>query len=170
MSFVRSGARAVLRRWGGLAGAVAVVLAGAYLALAGYGIYRYVGGAAVLAGALAAWAAWQRMRFRSGGGGAGVVRVREGLVAYYGPLTGGAVALSEITLLELDPTGHPAHWALWQPGQPVLRIPTDAEGADALFDVFASLPGIDTERMLAELRRAPDTPVTIWRKPLRRLE
>ena len=43
-------------------------------------------------------------------------------------------------------------------------IPIDADGADALFDAFASLPGLKTERMLAQLHDAPTTPVVIWER------
>ena len=53
-------------------------------------------------------------------------------------------------------------WILTEPAQPPLRIPVDAAGAEHLFDVFAALPGIHTERMLAELKRRPRQRVTIW--------
>jgi len=43
-------------------------------------------------------------------------------------------------------------------------IPVNAEGADALFDAFASLPGLKTERMLAQLRDAPKSTVLIWER------
>ena len=43
-------------------------------------------------------------------------------------------------------------------------IPVDAEGADELFDAFAALPGLKTERMLAQLRSRPDLPVLIWER------
>ena len=47
-------------------------------------------------------------------------------------------------------------------------IPVNAEGADALLDVFSTLPSIRTERMLAELQGGSDHPVVIWeRTPLR---
>ncbi len=48
-------------------------------------------------------------------------------------------------------------------------MPLAAEGADALFDAFATLPGIRTERMLAEMRRGGDHPVVIWQAPTARL-
>ena len=115
-------------------------------------------------GLVVAVAGGQRLRGRLGAGGPGVVRVDGGQVAYFGPLTGGAVAASEVERLRLDHTAKPPHWVLEQPGQPPLAIPVNAEGHEALFDVFASLPGLRTERMLAELRKAGAHQVVIWER------
>ena len=90
--------------------------------------------------------------------------VDEGVVAYFGPLTGGAVAMREMSELLLDPTGKPPHWVLSQPGQADLHIPLNAAGAENLFDAFASLPGIRTEFMLSQIKALPDQPVVIWRR------
>jgi len=110
----------------------------------------------------------QRARFRTGAGGPGVVTIDEGQITYLGPLDGGIVATREIERLALDPTSDPAHWVLDQPGQPTLHIPVNAEGAEALFDVFSALPGLKTEQMLAELNGGAAHPVVIWeRRPMR---
>ena len=67
-----------------------------------------------------------------------------------------------------DVGNYPAHWKLEQPGQQPVMIPVNAAGADALFDAFAALPGLRTERMLAELSDDKTLSVVIWeRKPLR---
>ena len=55
------------------------------------------------------------------------------------------------------------------PGQPVLAIPTNAENADQLFDVFATLDGLDTEGMLAQLQTGATQNVLIWDAGQRRL-
>ena len=73
-------------------------------------------------------------------------------------------ARAEIERLALDPTSNPAHWVLDQPGQPTLHIPVNAEGAEALFDVFSALPGLKTEHMLAELNGGSAHPVVIWER------
>ena len=109
--------------------------------------------AALAVGALLIIAGIQRGRFRTGSGGPGVVQIVEGRIAYFGPLTGGTAELGQLSRLVLDPSGKPPHWLLHQPGQLPLAIPLTAEGADALFDAFATLPGLQTERMLAEMRR-----------------
>jgi hypothetical protein len=53
-------------------------------------------------------------------------------------------------------------WVLTQPGAHPLTIPTDATNADQLFDVFAALEGLQTERMLAHLEEKPQERVTVW--------
>ena len=128
------------------------------------------GWALVVVGLVIAVIGAQRLRFRLGAGGPGVVQVDEGQIAYFGPLTGGAVAASELQCLRLDHTAKPPHWVLEQPGQPPLAIPVNAEGHEALFDVFAALPGLKTERMLTELRRRGPHQVVIWERSSSRPE
>ena len=53
---------------------------------------------------------------------------------------------------------------LSQSGAPDLHIPVNAEGAEALFDAFAALPGLRTEHMLAQMQRLPAFPTVIWQK------
>lgn len=154
----------LLTRWRAVLIWVGVAALGLWWALTALGPLVWVGVAMALGGSAMVVAAAQRMRFGAGSGGPGVVRVDEGAIAYFGPLTGGVVARSELTGLALDRRGTPAHWLLSQPGQDDLAIPLTAEGAAALFDAFAALPGMRTERMLAEMRR--DTPghVVIWHR------
>ena len=116
----------------------------------------------ILAGAALIWVGVQRARFRASGHGPGAVAVDEGQIIYFGPLTGGAVALRELRTVTLDPTLHPAHWRLLQPGQPELLIPVNAKGADKLFDAFATLPGLKMEQVLQAKKRADKLPVVIW--------
>ena len=169
MSFVRPEARQAVWRWREVLVALGVLSLGGYWAFGTPGLLHWVGYAVLILGAVLLAAGIQRVRFRAGHGGPGVVQVDEGQVAYFGPLTGGAIALSELTRLSLDPTAKPAHWVLSQPGQPDLQVPVTATGADALFDAFASLPGIRTERMLVEMKRQAGQPVVIWQKHAARL-
>jgi hypothetical protein len=65
--------------------------------------------------------------------------------------------------VEYDATARPvAEWILHDPVNGELRIPTNAKGADALFDVFASLSGMQTEKMLAVLKTRRRKHVVIW--------
>ncbi|WP_397544638.1 hypothetical protein, partial [Roseovarius salis] len=154
-----------LWRWREVLAGGGTAALGLWWSLGTTGLLPWLGGVLVLAGAALVAAGVQRARFRGAAGGPGVVRVDEGQIAYFGPLTGGVIALSEMSTLALDRGARPPHWVLSQPGHDELRIPLNAEGAEALFDVFASLPGLRTERMLAEMHRDSAKPVVIWRQP-----
>lgn len=164
MSFLRPEAKAELWRWREVLGGIAVALIGLWL-VAGPGLLLAIPGyALILAGVIFVWIGGQRVRFRKTGLGAGAVQVDEGQIAYFGPLTGGVIALREMERLSLERAAYPAHWKLEQPGQNPVMIPVDAAGADALFDAFAALPGLRTERMLAELADDKTLSVVIWER------
>ncbi|MCU9838690.1 hypothetical protein OEZ49_13000 [Ruegeria sp. WL0004] len=164
MSFIRPEARAALWRWREVLAGIAIALVGLSWITGPGGLLGWVGWPTLLAGTGLTVVGLQRARFRTGSGGPGVVTLDEGEITYMGPLTGGSVAAADIERLTLDPALMPAHWVLERPGQPPLLIPVNAEGAEALFDVFASLPGLRTERMLAELNGAPRHAVVIWER------
>ncbi|WP_366522985.1 hypothetical protein [uncultured Tateyamaria sp.] len=162
--FFRPEAKAALWRWREvLAGAALAVLALWLLAQA-RGVLGYVAPVMLVGAGALIMVGLQRGRFRGAGGGLGTVQVVEGEVIYFGPLTGGSVSLREVQRLTLDGGQKPAHWRLDQPDHPPLLIPVDADGADALFDAFAALPGLKTERMLAKLRADAGAPVLIWER------
>ena len=147
-----------------LAGAALVLLA-LWLGLSSFGITRWVAVALGLAGLALAWTGVQRLRFGRGGGGPGIVTVDERRLVYWGPLTGGVMDMDGLARLDLDPGARPAHWVLTGLGGERLEVPVNAQGAEALFDLFAALPGLPTETMLATLQRTEGPPVTLWRAP-----
>ncbi len=164
MSLIRTDARQTLWRWREVLVALAALALGGLWVFGTIGLLHYLGYVVMILGIALLLAGLQRVRFQGGVGGPGVVQVDEGQVAYFGPLTGGTVALREMSALMLDPTAKPAHWVLVQPGQTNLQVPLNAEGAEALFDAFASLPGIRTEHMLTQMKRPADQPVMIWQR------
>lgn len=170
---IRPAARDALHRYAGIWGPGLIVALGLWWVFMSGGLLRWCGYVLIPAGMGLAWAGWQRLRFGTGAGtgadGPGVVRVDEGRIAYFGPLTGGGVARSEMSALALDHTGRPAHWVLSQPGQPDLYIPVTASGAESLFDVFAGLSGMHIERMLQELEDSTPRRVELWRYGAARL-
>ncbi|PWE32294.1 hypothetical protein DDZ14_11240 [Maritimibacter sp. 55A14] len=145
-----------------MAGA-AVALSGVWLIWRGTGWMTPALGALLLAGGAAAgYVALQRVRFRVAGDGPGIVRVTEGRLAYLGPHHGGAVSLQSLVEIALEPAPEGRLWVLAHSEGPPLVIPVKALGADALFDAFAALPGLDPAR----LARAVDCPLpsrlVIW--------
>ncbi|MCW9042456.1 MAG: hypothetical protein OQK05_03855 [Pseudopelagicola sp.] len=171
MSFIRPEARAAILRWREVCVGVGILGLGLWAA-SGFGILRWVGYGIFLVGTLVVFTGVQRARFRTGEGGPGVVQVDEGEVMYYGPLSGGSVALRDVSRIELAGSGAATVWRLYQPGQAVLVIPSNAEGAEALFDAFATLPGMRTGQMLYALNNrenGADHPVVIWSSGAARL-
>ena len=53
------------------------------------------------------------------------------------------------------------------PGGTPLAVPIDAEGADALFDAFAALPGLSPARLIEAVERTAGGRETIWSRPRR---
>lgn len=126
-------------------------------------------GALVLAlGAALGLSALRRLRFAQDVAAPGMVEVDEGQVGYLGPAFGGYVALPDLTELRLVTIHRRRLWRLKQADGQALLIPVDAAGADRLFDVFASLPGMDTAALVAALGAPLHQPVNenrvIWRR------
>ena len=171
MSFIRPELLNGFWRWREALIGLFVACCGMFWAVTQNGVLAIVGTSLAIVGALIIFAGVQRTRFRVGAGGPGVVQVHERLVTYYGPLDGGSVSIDALVSVQLDPRSKPAaEWILTEAGgQPPLRIPTNAENAEALFDVFAALDGIRTENMLTKLRNNPGEQVVIWDQGPRRL-
>lgn len=168
MGFIRPEARALVMQWREALIGLVVLMLGAWWA-SGFGVLKWLGYVTCAIGVALIVSGIQRARFRAGQGGPGVVQIDEGQVTYFGPLNGGAVAVQSLSRLVLDGSSDPAVWALYQAGQPPLHIPVNAEGADLLFDAFATLPGLKTGAMITKLQARPDHPVVIWQKDDRRL-
>lgn len=159
--FIRPELRAQIVRFRECLVALALLALAVWFWRAG-GLLALLSPIVALAAAALGWLGVQRARFRKSGEGPGVVQVVEGQISYFGPETGGAVAVGDLQRLILDNSAHPPHWRLTQRGLPELCIPLDAKGADALFDAFAHLPGLRMERMLSEMHKGAPQAVVIW--------
>lgn len=165
MNFIRPELMQAIIRWRETLAGLAALLLGLLWVLTQYGALFMLGIVLVIGGGLLAFAGVQRARFRLGSGGPGVVQIVEGQLTYFGPLQGGAMPIEALALLELEPAPRgSAQWILTTGESEPLAIPVNAEGAEALFDVFASLPGLSTERMLSNLKDRPTSRVVVWQK------
>ncbi len=170
MTFIRPELRRRIWRWREVLIGLFVAGCGMFWTVSQTGILAAIGLALTIVGALVVFAGFQRTRFRVGAGGPGVVQVTERQVTYYGPFDGGALSIDALVRVDLDPGAQPfPAWILTEAGGTVLAIPTHAENAEALFDVFAALDGIQTESMLTKLRGNPRERVRIWDSGPRRL-
>ncbi len=163
--FLRPEAAATLRQWRDVLAALAVIALGLWITYSPGPIVQGFGWVLVAGGALMFLPALRRARFAArghAGAGPGVVRIDEGRVLYMGPVTGGAIALREMTALHLrrdDATT--AHWVLAEAGA-LLTIPTDAAGSDALFDAFTALEGLSADRLIAALSGDQPGTTRLW--------
>ena len=164
MNFIRPEARAALWRWRELLGALALLALGLRWALGGVGFIQMTGWACVALAVILGVVGAQRMRFRLGSGGPGVVQVTEGQISYFAPESGGMIAVRELSELVYDARPNPPVWTLRQAGLPELVIPANAKGAAQLFDAFAALPGLSADRLLTAQRGAKGHARVIWRK------
>ena len=165
MRLLRPEAAHLLRRGREALAGAALALLALWLGLSSFGVTRWVAVALGLGGLALAWTGVQRWRFGQGGGGPGIVTVDERRLVYWGPLAGGVMDMDGLGRLDLDPGARPAHWVLTGLRGERLEVPVNALGAEALFDLFASLPGLSSEAMLQALSRKDGPPVTLWRAP-----
>lgn len=151
MSLIRPELLSAARRNAELLAALALAAFGGWTASRGGYLLTPLGLAIVVLGAGWALTAWRRLRFRQEGEAPGIVRVTEAQIAYFGPRVGGFVGLPDLAELRLLTLRGRRIWKLKQGDGRTLHIPVEADGADALFDAFSSLPGIDMAALVAAL-------------------
>lgn len=151
MNFIRPELRAAFWRWREVI--LATVLAAAGIWIAAQGGYLFAALGLLLSALGLGWAltAWRRLRFQQDGEAPGIVRVTEAEIAYFGTRVGGFVGLPDLSEIRLLTLRGRRIWKLRQGDGQTLHIPVEALGAEALFDAFAALPGIDTAALVAAL-------------------
>jgi hypothetical protein len=151
MSFVRPEVSEGLHRWREVIAAGGVVALGLWFALQlGY-VLPALGLLLIFVGLGWGAVAFRRLRFHQAGEAPGIVRVTEAQVAYMGPRIGGFVGLPDLTEIRLLSYRGRRVWKLRAATGEALHIPVEADGADALFDAFAGLPGMDMAALVAAL-------------------
>ena len=163
MGFIRPETKAFFWRWREAFVGLGILIWGIWLVATSIGLTSTFGMIVTVIGIVWIFAGSQRARFRVGNGGAGLVQVDERAVIYFGPLEGGTVSIDALMQVELHPIPDGGHlWVLIEEAREPLRIPTDAEHSEDLFDAFGALEGFDTQRMLNALNALPAQPVVIW--------
>lgn len=168
MSFLRPQAIQTVSRWSEIALAAAILALGGWLLHLGGYLLAPLGVIVLLTGAGWGLIALRRLRFQRPVAAPGLVEIDEGQVGYLGPDFGGYVALRELAEVRLIRLHGLPHWRLKQTDGQALLIPHQAEGAAALYDAFAALPGADMAAFTAALDRPADTQ-TVWTHPPRHL-
>lgn len=166
MSFIRPEAQARLMRWRELVIGAVLDAAGVITVLGPTRANLIFGVLLMGLGTVLMVIGIQRGRFRSDGGGPGIVEVDERQISYFGPESGGIIALEDLQSVAMVP---PQIWELTDVRGLEFRIPADAEGTEALFDAFSALPGMSTARLSSVARARPVARTTIWERPHNRL-
>lgn len=104
--------------------------------------------------------ALRRMRFAQQADAPGIVEVDEAQISYMGPQVGGFVNVPDLIELRLVRMRGQRLWRFKQSDGQALLVPVDAAGAEALFDVFATLPGLDMTAVLSAMEPDPQTGAT----------
>lgn len=176
MSFLRPELAAMLRRWREPLAGVALAIAGLWWALRTGGAAPWLGIAVAGLGGLTVWLGWQRAARHgpeaAASLGPGIVAVREGQIAYFGPDTGGVADLDALVWVALERPGDPARPVQWVLGaapaggtEARLSVPVTARGADRLFDVLAALPGFPSGHARAVVARPVTSFEPLWCRP-----
>ncbi|TVS01198.1 MAG: hypothetical protein EA407_12640 [Rhodobacteraceae bacterium] len=165
-AFFRPELRAVLSRWSEVLSGLAVAGFGLWALQAQDQFFQLLAALVVLAGMGLALIGWRRLRFKGSGTAPGIVQVVEGQISYFGPDTGGFIALRD--LIELHLTDRGQTWLLVSADDTRLEIPVAASGSEALFDAFASLDGLRMSMVLAALEDSNAPPTrALWLHPAR---
>jgi hypothetical protein len=151
MSFIRPELSAAAWRLREVLAGAAIAALGLWCVVQGGYLMTPFGLALLALGAGWALTAWRRLRFQQDGEAPGIVRVTEAQIAYYGPRIGGFVGLPDLAEIRLLTLRGRRIWKLKQADGQLLHIPVESDGAEALFDAFATLPGIDMAAVVAAL-------------------
>lgn len=154
-------------RWREVILAAAVALVGGWLALRGGWFFAALGGLIVVLGLALALIGWRRLQFSQTVSDPGLVQVVEGQLAYMGPFGGGFVGLTDLAELALIRAGSARFWRLTPLQGAPLMVPVAALGADALFDAFAGLPGLDSQALVDVLAAGATGDRVLWRRAVR---
>ena len=158
--FLRPEVVTLLRRWREAFAGLAAAILGLWIAGFGGWFWVALGALFVAGGAGVALMGWRRLRFGGAGSAPGVVQVVEGQIAYFGPQAGGFVAIADITMLSLATGPDGPEWRLTTEAE-VLAIPVGAAGSEALFDAFATFPGIDMAAVATARASAASGPAPV---------
>ena len=157
MSFIRPEVIAGLTRWREVIAAGGLVVLGLWLLTRSGYVLPVLGLALLVIGLAWAIEGVRRRRFAQDGEAPGIVRVTEAQIGYLGPRVGGFVGLPDLAEVRLLTLRGRRIWKLRQSNGETLHIPVEAQGAEALFDAFITLPDMDSAALVAALGSAAPT-------------
>lgn len=173
MTFLRPEVGRLLRKWSEPLVMAVVLLLGLWLyfraeATANTALLVIAGILSVVSLALLLLAI-RRVRLHTDKRGFGVVEVLERKISYFGPDTGGAISIDDLSKVEIVSTraaGYVdvSYWQLTDRWGNVLIIPVGAKGSDAMVDSFAALAGVNYDLIISAMTVSDNAVFTIWKK------
>ena len=151
MTLIRPEARETLARWSEPAFGALVTGLGLWVALQGGWLLTGAGAAIAALGIGWAVLGLRRMRFAGRGDAPGLVELDESRITYLGPRLGGSISIVELIEIRLLSLRGRRAWRLKQADGQVLLVPVDSAGAEALFDAFATLPGLSSAMLVGAM-------------------
>ena len=170
MSLIRPELRAMITRYREFLWGALVFCFGLWIALAARGtIILALGGiVAALGGSYAITGVVRgALRRDRGAIGAGMVEITERELRFLSATGGRMLAFEDVQRITIITTARGSDssdmfWEFAALGQPALRIPSDATGAEALFDMLSAFDGADYGAALAAAGSADDARFVIW--------
>ena len=174
MSFMRPEALSSLNRWRDVLIALALITLGAWMFATKLGVPSAAGAVLILLSLAFGWTGYRRARFTTKGDGPGVVELDERQISYLGPLNGGSLAIETITRITIQSSLNrlkepQQHWQLESSDGEMLRIPSSAKNAQALFDAVTSLDGVNYDQAIKAMQATHADLFLVWQKDKRRL-
>ena len=145
---------------------VAIMFAGLglYWTIYSYGTLYFVGYGVLISGIIFAYVGYQRTSFKRKETGGGIVEFTEGQISYFGPKTGAIFSIEDIECLSIDKSNSSSIWIIERTANYKVKIPTNVEGNEVLFDVFNSLEGFQIHQMLEALSSSRCNKTVLWQK------
>ncbi|WP_107496719.1 hypothetical protein [Thalassobius sp. I31.1] len=169
MSFIRPEVAAHFRRWRGVLEGVAFLLVGLWMFLRLYGAVKLVGALVFLVGLGLCWNAIRRAKLRQREGGKGVIEVTERRFSWFTADGGTRFSLDDVVKIEIEtndrgPVEEDLFWYFTLFDGSRHEVAGSAAQGDTIFDLLATFPGVDYEKVIKASSSTICDHFLIWQK------
>ena len=169
MSFLRPEIKLWLYKWRECLISLIIAALGLWIGFHGASKYNLIlqfsGYIIAIIGICIAIVAHRRLSFSQFPNGLGLVEIKERQIVYFDPTGGLAFSADNIISIEISisNTFGPS-WRLKTEDQSIINIPLNAFGNEKLFDIFLTLPGVESSHLINAANNPKSTPKKIWEK------
>ena len=169
MSFLRPEIKLWLYKWRECLISLVIAILGLWIGLHGASKYNLIlqfsGYIIAITGICIAIVAHRRLSFSQIPNGLGLVEIKERQIVYLDPTGGLAFSADNIISIEIgvSNTFGPS-WRLKTEDQSIINIPLNAFGNEKLFDIFLTLPGVESNHLINAANNPKNSTKKIWEK------